>query len=389
MLAMVVLAGLGERLAERFLPLYLLAIGGTAWTVGALNGLTNLLGALYAYPGGWLSDRIGYRRALIVFNLVAMAGYAIAILVPTWWGVLLGAVFFIAWSAVSLPAIMSLVADLVPKDRRTMGVSLHSLVRRVPMALGPVLGGLLIARYGQVRGVQLAFGVALAVTAISVLLIRRFVRERPAAAAQKRTSPRPSFSPALRNLLVADILIRFTEQIPYAYVVVWAVKLHGISEVRFGVLTAIEMAVAVLCYLPVAHFADRLGKKPFVVATFCFFTAFPLILLFSTTFPALIAAFIVRGLKEFGEPTRKALIMDLAPEDAKAATFGAYYLIRDVIVSVAAFGAAWLWNVSPAVNFLTAAGFGVAGTLWFAGFGKDAGRAAEPPQSRQRPAVQT
>jgi len=35
-------------------------------------------------------------------------------------------------------------------------------------------------------------------------------------------------------------------------------------------------------------------------------------------------AFIVRGLKEFGEPTREALIMDLAPEEAKARTFGTY-----------------------------------------------------------------
>ena len=38
----------------------------------------------------------------------------------------------------------------------------------------------------------------------------------------------------------------------------------------------------------------------------------------------LIRAFIVRGLKEFGEPTMKALNMDLAPEERKAAVFGLY-----------------------------------------------------------------
>jgi hypothetical protein len=82
-------------------------------------------------------------------------------------------------------------------------------------------------------------------------------------------------------------------------------------------------------------------------------------------------AFVIRGLKEFGEPTRKALIMDLAPEHAKAGTFGTYYLIRDVIVSLAAFGSAFLWNISPQTNFLTAFGFGVAGTALFAIFGRD------------------
>jgi hypothetical protein len=58
--------------------------------------------------------------------------------------------------------------------------------------------------------------------------------------------------------------------------------------------------------------------------------------------------------------------MDLAPEGRKAATFGLYYLVRDAVVSVAAFGGAFLWMVSPATNFLVAFAFGALGTLWFA-----------------------
>ena len=131
------------------------------------------------------------------------------------------------------------------------------------------------------------------------------------------------------------------------------------------------MATAVLCYIPVAHYADKTGKKPFVVATFGFFTLFPAVLWFSRSFWPLVGAFIIRGLKEFGEPTRKALIMDLSPEDRKAGMFGLYYLIRDVIVSLAAFGGALLWQRSPAINFLAAFVFGVLGTAWFAWKGKD------------------
>jgi hypothetical protein len=65
--------------------------------------------------------------------------------------------------------------------------------------------------------------------------------------------------------------------------------------------------------------------------------------------------------------------MDLAPEDRKAAVFGLYYLIRDVLVSAAAFGGAFLWRHHPALNLFTAAGFGAAGTLWFALRGSDLG----------------
>jgi hypothetical protein len=63
--------------------------------------------------------------------------------------------------------------------------------------------------------------------------------------------------------------------------------------------------------------------------------------------------------------------MDLAPEGAKASTFGTYYLVRDVVVSGAALSSATLWNMAPAVNFLTAFGFGFAGTVLFAFLGKD------------------
>lgn len=76
-------------------------------------------------------------------------------------------------------------------------------------------------------------------------------------------------------------------------------------------------------------------------------------------------------MKEFGEPTRKALIQEMCPFSAKAGTFGAYYLVRDVVVSIAAFGSAFLWSISPETNFFVAFGFGLIGTALFAVYGKD------------------
>jgi len=144
-----------------------------------------------------------------------------------------------------------------------------------------------------------------------------------------------------------------------------------ITATEFGELTGIEMLTAVLCYIPVARSADKVGKKPFVVITFINFACFPLVLYFCHSFTALIFAFIVRGLKEFGEPTRKALIMHLAPEDRKAAAFGAYYLCRDTIVCLSAFAGAFLWKAGAEANFMTAFAFGVLGAIWFAARGRE------------------
>ena len=370
-LSVVILVEMGERMAERFLPIYIMALGGTAIAIGLLNALNNLLSALYSFPGGYLSDRFGVRRALLIFNSMAITGFLIVVIFPYWQAVIVGSFLFIAWSAISLPATMSLVSKVLPKNKRTMGVSLHSFVRRVPMALGPVVGGLFIYYWGERRGVRYAFICAIIMTFVAIILQQNLIEDKPAdRASDVEKNPfkiMREMSHPLRNLLISDILIRFCEQIPYAFVVVWAMKViaHPVTAPQFGLLSAIEMATAMIIYVPVAYFADRAGKKPFVAMTFVFFTLFPLSLYFCRSFLPLVFAFILRGLKEFGEPTRKALIMDLAPENRKAAMFGLYYLMRDVIVSIAAFGGAFLWRISPEVNLFSACAFGAIGTIWF------------------------
>jgi MFS family permease len=379
LLGMIVLVGMGEHMAERFLPLYLqqLAQASTAvMAIGLLAGMDDLLSALYSFPGGYLSDRLGTKRALLIFNALSMVGYLCVILIRSWWAVLLGAAFFISWSAISLPATMDLLAKVVPKNRRTMGVSVLALVRRVPKMLGPVVGGGCIAVWGVEQGVRAAFilalVLALAASVLQQVMITDDSKDRKTAEANPLRLWR-EMPPGLRNLLWSDILIRFCERIPDAFVVIWATRyvMHPVSELTFGWLSAIENITAVLVYVPVAYMADRFGKKPFVLITFGFFTCFPLALLHSTSLGPLVAVFVLRGLKEFGEPTRKALIMDLAPEGRKAAMFGLYYLVRDVLVAFAAFGGALLWRISPELNLKVAFCFGVLGTLWFAWRGRD------------------
>ncbi len=399
LLIMVILVGLGEKMAERFLPLYLVALGGSTFAVGLLNGMDNLLSALYSFPGGYASDRLGYKRALALFNVIAILGYLIVVIFPYWQAVLVGALLFISWTAISLPATMDMVSAVLPKNKRTMGVSLHSLVRRIPMALGPIIGGTLIGLQGEKGGIRLAFVAALGLAIVALVLQQRLIDDEGRGNAAAEPNPLRSLhllSPNLRRLLLSDILVRFCEQIPYAFVVLWVVQKNGLTALQFGVLTTIEMVVAMLIYIPIAYLADKNTKKPFVVITFGFFTLFPLVLLWARSFWMFVIAFIVRGLKEFGEPTRKALIMDLAPEGHKATTFGVYYLVRDVVVSVAAFGGALLWDASsltwlferlgwaggallpriqalasPTLNFCVASAFGLLGTLYFAVWGKD------------------
>jgi len=383
LLGALVLALTGERLWLGFAPKYLETLGAGVFIIGLFDALQTLLGAIYAYPGGWLTDRWGQRRSLLLFNALSLAGYVMVLCWRHWLALLLGSLLFLAWSALSLPATFSVVAASLEASRHTMGIGLQSLVRRLPMMLGPLLGGWLLQHYGWPEGVKRALlgciGLSLATTAF-----QWFMLETPAAD-PKATPDSASFSavvksftPALRELLVSDILIRFCERLPYVFVILWAMDQGGVDAQRFGYLVTIEMLTAMLCYLPVAHLADKHGRRPFVLATFVFFTLFPVTLLWAQSFAWLAVAFAVRGLKEFGEPARKALIIGEAQPELRSRTYGAYYLMRDCVVTLGSLLGAGLWSVGPRINFAVAAAFGALGTAWFWWF-----IFRRPPDARQ------
>ena len=372
LLVALVLAGTGEKLWLGFAPKYLQTLGASILIIGLFDALQTLLGAVYAYPGGWLTDRWGQRPSLMLFSMLSLAGYAMVLVWHHWLALLLGSFLFLAWSALSLPTTFTVVATSLKARQRTMGIGVQSMVRRVPMMLGPLGGGWLITRFGWTQGVQYALLLCL-VLSLLTLMFQWFLFEPGKGGLVTATGSSGmnflavvrSFTPALRELLVSDILIRFCERIPYAFVVLWAMNYAGVNAQQFGVLVACEMVTAMICYIPVAHLADKYGRRPFVLITFLFFTLFPLTLLWANSFGWLALAFVVRGLKEFGEPARKALIIAEAIPEARARTYGAYYLIRDCVVTSGSFLGVWLWSLSPRANFIGAAVCGALGTGWF------------------------
>lgn len=134
---------------------------------------------------------------------------------------------------------------------------------------------------------------------------------------------------------------------------------------RFGALVAVQAATTMLVQLPAAGIAHRTGKKPFIVATFVAFSLFPLAIVWVRSFAALALAFVGGGLREIGEPARKAFIIDLAIPSLRSRTVGLYYPCRSLAIAPAAFAGGLLWGVSPALPFYVAGVIGLVGTLVF------------------------
>src|SRR5947209_12478600 len=162
MLGIILLVGLGEELWVRFLPQYLVVLGAGVWGVAAYGVLRDLLDAVYQYPGGWLADHLGRRRALLLFTLLAAGGYGLYLVAPGWEWVLVGTLFVMAWDSLTQPALFAIVGDHLPRERRATGFGVVSILRRIPTMIAPPLGGLLIAGMGLLAGMRLGLAVTIA-----------------------------------------------------------------------------------------------------------------------------------------------------------------------------------------------------------------------------------
>ena len=361
--------GTGEELWMRFVPKYLQSLGGAVFVIGAFDAIRTLLGALYAYPGGVLVDHWGFRRAFIGFTVLSIVGYTIVLLIPHWAAVIGGMFLFLSWSCFSLPATFSLVAETLEASRHSMGIGVQSVIKRLPIMIAPFLGGVLIDRFGMISGVRIGLAVSIVLSSATLLLQRKLTTIAAADAAKpERWSfwrSLRSFNSPLRRLLLSDILIRFCERIPYAWIVIYAMDYVGADAKQIGLLTTIEVVTASLCIIPTSYLADRYGREPFVFVTFIMFSLFPVALWFSGSFAMLMLAFAIRGLKEFGDTSRKALIVGYSDPQRRGQMIGTYYLVRDLVVSSGAFLGAFLWKFGPGVNFLSAAILGGLGTLYY------------------------
>ncbi|MFZ3376238.1 MAG: MFS transporter [Chthoniobacterales bacterium] len=369
LLVAIFVIGAGEELWMRFVPKYLQALGAGVFVIGLYDALRTLLGAIYAYPGGVFVDLWGHRRVFIIFNLVSIAGYALVLLVPHWGAVIAGMFLFLSWTCFSLPATFSLVGATLAANRHSMGIGVQSVIKRLPIMIAPFFGGILIDHFGVIVGVRIALLISILLSAATIF-VQWQLREEPKDEGKKIERwnfwrSLGQFNRPMRRLLLSDILIRFCERIPYAWVVIFAMDYIGMSGREIGMLTTVEMAAATLCIMPASYFADKFQREPFVVITFIMFALFPISLLLSHGFTTLAVAFAIRGLKEFGDTSRKALIIGYCEPERRGQMVGAYYLVRDLIVSAAAIVGACLWKLGPRLNFLAAAALGVAGTLFY------------------------
>src|SRR5437867_8502755 len=362
----VFLLGMGEELWKKFLPKYLEALGAGPAIVGLFGTAKDFFDAIYQYPGGWLADRFGRRRSFLVFVTLACTGYLIYLLSASWPVVFLGLAFEMSWSSMASPATFAVIGDALPPEKRAMGFTMQAILKRVPRTVAPLIGGTMIASLGILAGMRAGLAITILLGAVTALIVARIDVPIAVGAPVSIRGLWASLDAALKKLLVSDIIIRTCEGLSEVLIILYVTDVTGISIAQYGLLVAIQMATSILVYIPAARLADRLGRKPFVIATFACFALFPVAVVLARGLGGLVPAFMIGGLREIGEPSRKAMIVDFAEEHSRARTVGLYYLVRSLSITPAAAIGGLLWTIAPRTPFLVAGAVGMVGTVVFA-----------------------
>jgi MFS family permease len=364
--AAVFLLGFGEELWKKFLPKYLEALGATTPMIGFFGTAEDFFDACYQYPGGFIADHLGRRRAFLIFITLASLGYLVYFLSPSWPFLFIGLALVMSWQSMASPAIFAVIGDSLPRERRAMGFTLQSILKRLPIVIAPIIGGLLIAKLGLAGGIHAGLVITLLLAGVTLVLVLRI--KVPAHATQPANirGVWKSFHPALKRLLISDIIIRTCEAMTGVLTILYVTNVRGFSIGVYGVLIAIQMITSILVYLPAGKIADRIGRRPFVIVTFLSFALFPVAIIFASSLTLLVIAFVIGGLREIGEPSRKAMIVDYAQDNIRARSVGLYYLVRSLSITPAAALGGLLWKFAPQIPFVTAGLIGVLGTIVFA-----------------------
>ena len=393
---------LAFQMTGRYLPEYLRVLGASAGVIGLYGSVGHLIGAVYPYPGGALSDRVGSRLALTAFGVVATLGFALwaaapalgtatvlGATVPAWAWIFAGLFLAQAWKSFGLGATFAVVKQSVEPDRLARGFASTETFRRVGFLVGPLLAaGLLAASATFVVGFQRVLLVAVAFGAVATVVQHRLYDASgdtlgasfeglASLADDLRSLPAP-----LRPLLVGDTLVRFANGMVYVFFVIVVVDFLDVGlavgglrlrpDAFFGVLLGVEMVVALLTMAPVARLAERVGLKPVVGLGFLVYAVFPVLLVSAPADPLVVGLlFAFSGLRFAGLPAHKALIVGPAEAGAGGRVTGAYYLVRNVVVVPSAALGGWLYGQDPTLAFGLASAVGLAGTAYFLAFGRE------------------
>lgn len=362
------------------LPLFLTETLGASRTVlGLIEGIGESLASSWKIASGWISDRIGKRKRVILAGYgLSTASRPILALAGGWAAVLFFRVFDRTGKGIRTAPRDAVVAESTPEECLGVSFGFQRTMDTLGAVLGPLIAWAILLRFE--KAYRLVFWISLLPGVIALLVIALFVHEtanRAAAPADRAGAPKPVrpslalFSADFKRFLVVATLFMLGN-VSTTFLILRAEQ-GGIPDERVTLVYLIFNLVYAVSSLPAGWLADRFGKKRMILAGYLLFAA--VFLLFSAPVPtwAIWLLFAFYGLyMGMTEGVQRAFVATLIPKEYKATAYGAYHTLIGVAAFPASLIGGMLWDRlgSPALFIYGAAMAMLASVLfvWFFSF---------------------
>ena len=239
--------------------------------VGLLISVFGLINALLQPLMGALSDKLEKRKLFIFIGLVLM-GLATIGFIPA--NQYIDLIFLRILQgigvAVTVPASMALMADASPKELRGSAMGIYSTLRMVGFAVGPLIGGILIDRYGfPITYLAGAFFIVLGI--IAVLLWVQDIKPKPSlkTAVKFRIFDRNLINMGVIGASVATFIMASDYSMISALENEFNARLNQ-GVFAFGVAFSALIISRLIFQIPLGHLSDQLGRKPLIISGLIF-----------------------------------------------------------------------------------------------------------------------
>lgn len=351
------------------LPVFLVtSLGASAKAIGTIEGLAESISSLLKLFAGYLSDRLGKRKALVVagYSLASIARPLLAF-AQTWTQVLAIRLTDRVGKGIRTAPRDAMIADTVRTEQRGIAFGFHRAMDHGGAVIGPLIGYLLVvlfvakSREPTTGEFSRIFLVASIPALIAVVVAAVFMRESPVKPAHGTEVVKLSlrgFDSNFKRFLFVLALFTLSNSSD-SFLILRAVD-SGVSVAMVPLLWAAHHAMKVLSSLFGGDLSDRLGRKRLIVSGWILYAAVYAGFAFATQEVSLWILFLIYGIY-FGlaEGAEKALVADLVRPEQRGTAYGLYNLAFGITVFPASLlmGMIWDWK-GPTLAFLISASMG-------------------------------
>lgn len=243
------------------MPLFAATLGAGPVQVGTINGAFMLTVALLSMPAGLLADRTG-RKVPIIAGVAATAVSSLLVTLCTQPGQMVAAyILFGIGMAAFAPAMLSLVADVIPSNRLGQAYGWYTTAIYIAMTVGPALGGYLATVVG-LRQVFFISGVLL--TAVTLLALLLLPKGPPRHTTALSLTLANSFSLLRIRSLLACLLATVASCIGFGVFLTFLplyASQHGFDSAQVGLFFAAQAVTNVVGRVPIGFLADRFDRR--------------------------------------------------------------------------------------------------------------------------------